>query len=359
MNRSDDGRPLRIAYVTPYDEDYPSIQDHTARRLEAWTAGGAIVSSFTIGGGGRARRGATQNLLTDMRESSSLAGDVEAFGPDVVYARWLAPVPGLYKRLRRHAPLVLEVHADDLIEVARTSHLRRAYLHTFRRKELRQASGATFVVSELAEDPSFRAIRGPRGVFGNGSWASPRTSTPSGRPRVGISTAGVNEWTGLDRFVSLALQLDDVADWVVVCPEAEEESVRAATGGAVEVVGTGGSEDYLAEVASWSVAIGTLALERKNLRTASPLKVRDYLGLAVPTVLPYWDEGAAELDHALLLKLAARDEPPVPCIDPAVLRRFIAAAHGRSLPSELLTTMSGAGIERRRMNFLRGFRAEG
>lgn len=358
MHTSGEITTLRVAYVTPYDEDYSSIHAHTSRRIVEWETHGAVVSRFTIGGGGRATRGATQNLLNDARGVRKLAAEVAAFAPTVIYVRWLAPVPGLYRRLRRIAPLVLEIHADDLVEVARSSWLRGAYLRIFRSHELRQASGGTFVVSELAADPSFRMIDGARGVFGNGSWVEPRGQTSSGRPRVGISTAAMNDWTGIDRFVELAKELDDVADWVVVCPERESSSIRAVAGDAVRVVGTVDQEGYLAEVASWSVAIGTLALERKSLRTASPLKVRDYLGLGVPTVLPYWDEGIADIEHELLLKLAGPAAAPVESIDPQILRDFIGEAHGRDLPVEISVGASGAEIERRRMSFLAGFRSD-
>lgn len=356
MVTSDDVRSLRVAYVTPYDEDYASIYAHTARRISAWRSNGATVSYFTIGGGGRAKRGAAQNLLADVRTESALAAAITAFAPDVIYVRWLAPVPGLNQRLAAIAPVVLEIHADDLVEVARASWLRRTYLRAFRAQELGRATGATFVISELADDPSFTKITGARGVFGNGSWVQRRDHAPAGRPRVGISTAGLNEWTGLDRFVGLAHELDSVADWVVVCPELERPAIVAAVGDAVTVIGTASHDEYVAEVASWSVAIGTLALERKGLRTASPLKVRDYLGLGVPTVLPYWDEGVVGIEHELLLKLTSPTDAPIERVDAAVLKEFIAMAHGRDLPPDVSAHASGEAIERRRIEFLGAFR---
>lgn len=358
MSTSSDPASLRVAYVTPYDEDYRSIHSHTARRIGAWRASGADVSTFLIGGGGRAKRGAARNLLADIRDAPRLSAEIAAFAPDVIYVRWLAPVPGLYRRLASVAPLVLEVHADDMVEVARASWARRVYLRAFRARALAAARGATFVVSELANDPSFRRISGARAVFGNGSWVRRREQAPSGRPRVGISTAGLNEWTGLDRFVMLARELGDVADWVVVCPESERPAIVAATGDELHVVGTTSQEEYVAEVSSWSVAMGTLALERKGLRTASPLKARDYLGLGVPTVFPYWDEGVDGIDHDLLLKLTSPTEAPVERIDPSLLRAFITRASGRDLPPDVSARASGEDIERRRLEFLRSLRSD-
>ncbi|MGV2902610.1 hypothetical protein ACNPM4_13100, partial [Microbacterium sp. AGC62] len=300
-------------------------------------------------------RGATRNMMNDIRGARRLIAEVASFAPTVIYARWLAPVPGLYRGLSAVAPVVVEVHADDLVEVARSSWTRRTYLRLFRAQELRQASGGTFVVSELADDRSFRLIRGARGVFGNGSWVQRRAQTSSGRPRVGISTAAMNDWTGLDRFAALASELGDLSDWIVVCPASERHTIAAAMGDAVQVVGTRDQTEYLDEVASWSVAMGTLALERKSLRTASPLKVRDYLGLGVPTVLPYWDEGIADLENDLLLKLAGPNDAPVEHIDSALIRDFIVRAHGRDLPAEVSSHASGVEIERRRVDFLGQF----
>lgn len=352
---SNEARGLRVAYVTPYGRDYTSITKHTTRRREEWRALGVDTEQFLIGDDARSGKPAWRNLVDDWRMRGSLVRSVAQFNPDVIYVRWLAPIPGLLKLLGRLAPVVLDVHADDLIEVARGSTLRTLFLKAFRAKEIAAAEGATFVVTELSEMPSFAGVRGPRSVFPNASWLTRREGSPAGRPRVGISVGSPHPWAGLDRFSQLAASAGADIDWVVVCPSASADAVRAAVGPEISVVATQGEGEYVAELETWSVAFGTLALERAGLRTASPLKARDYLGMGIPTVLPYWDEGVAEISDELLLKLAGPTDAPVERIDPSLIRSFIAKAHGRNLPADVSARAAGAEIERRRVEFLASF----
>lgn len=343
---------VRLAYVTPYDIDYKSISVHTSRRLDFWRSSGAEVEVFVIGGGGRARRSALRNLAIDSVGSGSLVRQIREFAPTVIYRRWLTPIVGLNRGLARVAPVFLDIHADDVNLTGGGSALRTSYVRLLRSAEFSSLSGATFVVSELAKSPIFDAIPGRTGVFLNGNWIGVRDYEPRGRPRVGISVSGAHIWNGLDRFARLAEQLQSAAEWVVVCPAEQEASVRAEAGDCVTIVPTLGSTDYLAEVSSWSVAFGTMALEREGLRTASPLKVRDYVGLGVPTVLPYWDEGLEGVEDPLVMKLAGPADAPIESPPVSKIARFIASAHGRNLARATSEAMAGASIEARRLAFL-------
>ena len=345
--------PLRIAYVTPYDDAYVSISSHTAQRIAAWRERGVIVDTFVVGRGGRGGRGALMNLWQDLADRGPLARRIRDSQPDLVYMRWLTPVPGLNRRLRSVAPLILEVHADDQEEVGARSPLRSLFTRLFRRAELRAASGATFVISELDDSASFSGIVGPRIVAPNGSWIERRPLPKVGQPLVGISVGSMNEWTGVDRFVALAAQLRSDARWVVVCPPGAAPAVREVVGEEVELVVAADEEAYRDEISRWTVAIGTMALERSGRRTATPLKVRDYLGRGVPTVLPYWDESVSGLGDPLVLALAGPHDSPVAEIDPAVVRDFIRRANGRNVSMATSNAVAGAAIEDRRVAFLR------
>ena len=347
--------PLRIAYVTPFGDDYRSITAHTSRRIDEWGSRGCLVQRFILGAGGRIERGAIANLRADISCVPAMVSSVKEFDPDVIYARWLAPVPGLYRRLAELAPLVLDIHADDLREVGGRSVLRQAYLRLFRGRELSQATAATFVVSELSTCSSYARIAGERAVFPNGSWLEARDPLidTGAKPRVGMSTAGVNAWTGLDRFRQLAESLQDAADWVVVTPSAEAEAVKAVVGPSVEVVGTATQDEYVDQMVGWTVAVGTLALERKGLKSAAPLKVRDYVGMGIPTVLPYWDEGLADVEDEFLLKLVGPSESPTSLIDGRILETFINRAIGNNLDTRVSMAGSGRSVEAGRVRFLR------
>lgn len=342
----------RIAYVTPYDDSYRSITEHTKRRMREWERNGATVGRFHIGDGRRQDRGALRNLHVDMRQRDRLVSQLRQWRPHIVYVRWLTPVPTLLATIRNIAPVVLDVHADDMVEVAGNSLVRRAFLKAVRGREVAAASAATFVVDELRHSRGFKHISVPTGCFPNGSWVERRARSSSGRKIVGLSVGSPTPWSGLDRFSALAQAMSSEADWVVVCPESSERAVRAEVHPLVRVVGTPDHESYISEVSSWSVAIGSLALERAGLKTASPLKVRDYVGIGVPTILPYWDEGLKDVTDPLILKVVGRDEAPAPELPSELVLGMLERAHGRDLLPSTSRAVAGSQIEVKRLAFL-------
>jgi len=343
---------MKLAFVTPYDSDFVSVYLHTNARLDEWRRQGLQVENFVVGNGGRLQRSALSNLVHDLRTSGDLTRRLAEFQPDLICTRWLTPVPGLVGRLRRIAPVVFEVHSNDIEETAAGRPLHTLYTKAFRERELRGGSGACFVTRELAGLPVFRSIPGPRGSFGNGT-ALTRRATPAlpQTPIIGMAVGHAQPWSGLDRFSDLAEALPEMS-WVLACPDSALADVSAAAGPSVVVRGTRSMDEYYDEVRSWTVAIGTMALERKGLTSATPLKVRDYVGLGVPTVLPYWDDDLGTVTDPLLANLAGENEAMAP-VEPGFLRAFASAAMGHNLRPETSAVVSIETIERRRTQFFR------
>lgn len=346
---------MKVSYVTPYGPDYTSIDTHTAERQATWREQGVEVAHHVIGAPGRGGRGAVDNLVRDVADVSRLVRDVRAARPDVVYLRWLTPIPGMVGRLRQIAPVVLEIHANDLVESIGKSSVRRIYASATRGRELRHASGASFVTEELRDDPVFDLIRGPRAVFPNGTTLKRRASIPRHpRPRIGMSVGAVLPWTGIDVFGDLARSMPAM-DFVIACPQAHLADVERAAGEHVTVVGTRNQRDYVDELTTWTAGVGTLALYRKGLTTAAPLKVRDYLGLGLPSVIPYVDAGLGAIEDPCVLKLA-HGSPLPSTIDPELLAEFVQRVDGRNVATTTSDAVSVGPIEARRVLFLASFR---
>jgi hypothetical protein len=343
---------MKLAFVTPYDSDFFSVFLHTNARLDEWRRQGIEVETFVIGDGGRLQRSALSNLVHDLRTSGHLTDGLAEFHPDLICCRWLTPVPGLVGRLRRIAPVVFEIHANDIEETAAGRPLYALYTKAFRERELRGGSGACCVTRELAGLPVFSSIPGPRGSFGNGTALTQR-ATPSLplTPVIGMAVGQSQAWSGLDRFSRLAEELPEMS-FVLVCPSSALANVSAAAGQSVVVRGTRSMDEYYDEVRSWTVAIGTMALERKGLTSATPLKVRDYVGLGVPTVLPYWDDDLGTVSDPLLANLAGENQASVP-VEPGFLKDFASAAMGQNLRPETSARVSIEAIEARRVQFFR------
>ena len=343
---------MRLAFVTPYDYEFVSVYHHTNERINEWRRQGVEVETFVVGNGGRPGRSTIANLVNDIRTASDLAHSISSYQPDLICYRWLTPIPGFIGRLRRVAPVVFEIHANDIEEVAAGRPLHTLYTRFFRERELRGGSGACFVTKELAGLHEFRNIPGPRESFGNGTALSQRTEPPhSLKNIIGMAVGQAHVWSGLDRFSRLAEQLPDM-DWVVACPKSALADVTSAAGQSVIVRGTRSTDEYYDEVRSWTVAIGTMALERKGLTSATPLKVRDYVGLGVPTVLPYWDDDLGPVSDPLLANLAAKNQASAP-VSPEFLKDFADSAKGQNLRLSTSAVVNIESIESRRVHFFR------
>lgn len=343
---------MKLAFVTPYDSDFVSVYLHTNARLDEWRRQGMEVEKFVVGNSGRLQRSALSNLVHDLRTSGDLTRGIAEFQPDLICCRWLTPVPGLVGKLRRIAPVVFEIHANDIEETAAGRPLHVLYTKAFRERELRGGSGACFVTKELAGLPVFSSIPGPRGSFGNGTALTQRaTPVLPQTPIIGMAVGQAQTWSGLDRFSHLAEELPEMS-WTLVCPNSALADVSAAVGRSVVVRGTRSMDEYYDEVRSWTVAIGTMALERKGLTSATPLKVRDYVGLGVPTVLPYWDDDLGTVSDPLLANLAGENEASVR-VEPGFLKAFASAAMGHNLRPDTSAVVNIEAIESRRAQFFR------
>lgn len=343
---------MKLAFVTPYDSDFVSVYLHTNKRLDEWRRQGIEVEAFVVGNGGRLQRSPLSNLVHDLRTSGDLTRGLAKFQPNLICCRWLTPVPGLVGKLRRIAPVVFEIHSNDIEETAAGRPLYGLYTRAFRERELRGGSGACFVTRELAGLHAFRGIPGPRGSFGNGTTLTQRaTPVPSEKQVIGMAVGSTQPWSGLDRFSHLAEALPEMR-WVVVCPQPAFAHVSAAVGQSVVVRGTRSTDEYYDELRSWTVAIGTMALERKGLSSAVPLKVRDSVGLGVPTVLPYWDDDLGSVTDPLLANLAAENQASAP-VSPEFLRDFSNSANGQNLRMSTSAVVNIERIESRRVEFFR------
>lgn len=341
---------MKIAFVTPYGPEYPNIWSHTSDRIRAWENFGATVLDCPVRDDSRLERTAFANLVADVRQISRLTSKVRTFAPDLIVVRWLTAIPSMNQRLAQIAPVVLEVHANDLKAVAAGSKLRSLFSHVFREGALRAASGACFVVSELADDPSFAAIPGERGVFHNGTTLRRRSMSPRPvRPKVGMAVGHPHPWQGLDRFCELADALPDI-EFVVACPTETVESIRTAVSPAVSIVGSATPSEYHRELSSWTVAMGSMAPERAGhgLSSATPLKVRDYLGTGVPTVLPYWDEALAKCSDPLVWKTVSGPTRRPGEVTAPDLAHFVGKAMGKSVEPKTSEIVTARHIERER-----------
>jgi hypothetical protein len=298
---------MRIAYFGHvYGASHSGVFQKIAGQTERWRAGGNIVRVFvatrddpdewrTRFEGSLVRR--YDGPLSRLRAMLALVDGVRRFRPDVVYLRWDLFYPPMLAFPRR-APLVIEVNTDDLIEYAMGRRIRAIYNARTRSLLMRRARALVFVTDELSRRESFRGFPGRHCVITNGIdlEAYPLLPPPANeRPRLVFVGSSGQPWQGFDKVATLA-RLRPGWDFDVVGMDSDgaDSPANVASHGPLDRAGV------LGVLARADVAIGTLALHRKGMSEASPLKVREYLAVGLPVLNGYVDPDADRLGERVL-----------------------------------------------------------
>jgi glycosyltransferase involved in cell wall biosynthesis len=173
-------------------------------------------------------------------------------------------------------PLVVEVNTDDRAEYVLASRIRASYNRLTRRLILGRARALVFVTRELSESPSFRGFRAKHVVITNGIDLAEYPSLPAPMndvPRLAFIGSPGQAWQGFDKVVRLARSRPA---WQFEVVGSDDHWASPAN---VTWHGPLSREGVIDVLARCDVGIGTLALHRKGLDEASPLKVREYLAV--------------------------------------------------------------------------------
>jgi len=245
--------------------------------------------------------------LNRARAAHQLVGSVRGFKPDVIYLRLAMYVYPVHQ-LTNIAPVVGEINTNDIQQHKELGTVLSLYNRLTRGILLKRVSGLVSVSGELARDASYSAFRKPMRVISNGidlSVFQPLDAPNNEIPRlVFIGTPGYS-WHGVDKLVELArrfpeLQIDIVGyDKLSKC---EPLPLNLTLHGYLS------ADSYQKVMAGCDVAISTLALHRKGMEEACPLKTRECLAFGLPIVLPYVDTDLKDLDCDFLLKIPNKED---------------------------------------------------
>ncbi len=273
-----------------------------------------------------------------------LERSVLAAAPDLVYLRYDLFTPPPVRLLRRLATVV-ECNTDDLAEFRLRSRVARAYNRANRRLLYGCSAGIAFVAHELAESPRFARFGKPRIVLGNGiDLGSAVTFPPAGNDQPRFAFLGEpSPWQGIDKVLALATALPEARFDLVGPKRVESEPAN------VTVHGLLGATAYREILAGCDVGLGTLALYRKQMREASPLKVREYLAHGLPTMIGYEDTDFVGLEPWFLLRLPNADWNVEEQAER--IRSFARGAAGRRVAHAEIAHLDAAAKEARRVAF--------
>jgi glycosyltransferase involved in cell wall biosynthesis len=223
-----------------------------------------------------------------MQETKHLRAVLD-WAPDILYSRLGQYHPTMSKVARR-LPLVFEINSDDMAERRSRHSVGFIYRGLTRRFALRDAAGFVTVTHELAQSPRFAPFGKPTVTIGNGidlQEYSPLQPCKNLRPRFAFVGSSGQRWHGVDKILHIA-ELLPCSDFEVIGTNRAEFADMFPPPN-VHFHGVLAKEDYQSILARSDVAISTLALERKGMSEACPLKSREYLAYGLPLIAAYKD----------------------------------------------------------------------
>jgi len=204
-------------------------------------------------------------------------------------------------------PYVVEVNTKTAAEhqAMESNPITATFADWLEKLQFSHAAGAFCITQELAQYVRERIPQdAPTWITGNGFCAEiTRLATfePAPREVVGITDqetvvtflANLQPWHGVDLLLETLSYMPDVRLWVIGDgPEKPKVQAQASQLGVESRIHWWGYQhgDKLQELLSASdIAICFLALHRKNMYEAQPLKVRHFLGVGLPTIIGYKD----------------------------------------------------------------------
>ena len=262
---------------------------------------------------------------------ASLIKAVQGYQPDILFFRHYRYYLGL-ERLLRIAPTVIELNTNDLTELGLSKSLQGPYNRLTRGVLFRRAAGFNPVSHEIANLPENHRYRLPTLTLGNGidlEKYPPLPAPANSRPRFAMVSSDVLSWHGVDKVISFFRKFPDLS-LDLVGYNSLEQSIKLPEN--VHFHGYLNTEGIREILAISDVAFGTMALHRKEMKEASPLKVREALAFGIPVVIAYEDTDLMGLELDTILRIP-NTEDNLETYSEAV-RDFAYRMRGRRVPRE-------------------------
>jgi glycosyltransferase involved in cell wall biosynthesis len=292
--------------------------------------------------------------------------------PDIVYLRKF-PADYLFVARKLSAlgvPYVVEVHGVGVEELrARSGSLRGRFYALLEPALLRHCAGVVAVTEEIRLAAVNLAGHDlPSIAIGNGvdTEMRPRTSREETRAALRVPSGALvlvmagfdRPWHGADLALRMMSELGPTGAelWLIGShSQSEGEAVREKTAAlgladSVRVFPWLDERETATLVSAADVGLGPLALDRKGISEASPLKTRLYLSLGVPVLINYRDP---ELNPSAPFVEAVESSDPA-ILAGAVKKLFSRGDVSHLAHQEAVEKLSWAAISRRVGDFLQG-----
>lgn len=264
--------------------------------------------------------------------------------PDLIYYRQSSWTPGILALLSCAQRRVIEVNSNDLAEAHQYGAL-RAYYHLATRWLLINAvDGFVGVSREITE--LYKTYGKPVVCIGNGfetTRITPRPVPHNLRPQLIFVGSPGQAWHGVDKLLGIADYFADM-DFHIVGIDLPSPPANFFVHGFL------GGEELAKLYATIDCGFGSLALHRKKMEEASPLKSREYLAYGIPVIGAYLD---TDVDGAeFFLRLPNAETGVIDSVD--FIRKFILTWKDKAIDMEAVRSrIDVAKKEGRRLDFMR------
>jgi hypothetical protein len=277
---------------------------------------------------------------------------IKDWSPNVIYCRYSKYYPGL-GTLAQRFPVIAEINSNDQSELLLRSKISYWYDSLTREQFLGRTTGLVFVTHELSRMDQFSRFRKPYEVIANGVNLEEYKVLPETNniePCLVFLGSPGQPWHGLDRILFLAYHFPNW-NFEVIGPSFSDFHIEKKIPKNIILRGYLSRFEYEQILANADIGIGTLALERKKMNEACPLKVREYLAYGLPVLIGYKDTDFSEGSHFLFQLLGDNFQT----WDLSAMESFVYQWRNRRVPHEEVTVIDSKQKEIKRLNFLKKF----
>lgn len=226
---------------------------------------------------------------------------IRAYRPEIIYLRF-----GLYSYPLHHlfqiAPVVLETNSDDRQEYRKRGTFFYWMNRLTRGLTLGAAAGIVFPSHELVDVLLPRRDK-PFCVISNGIDLSQATSLPAPKnesPVITLVGSPGMDWHGVDKLIQFA---EIFPDLTIQIAGYSRNDIDIPFPTNVHFLGFLYGDELRKALSKTDVACGTLALHRKRMNEASPLKVREALAFGIPVIIAYHDTDLYDTKLKTILRI--------------------------------------------------------
>lgn len=352
---------MRIAYLARWDVTHESgILKKMIAQMRVWARHGHDVRYFVFSPGNSVWDGIGEiavrafhgdDLRRRLFRRRAPSREILDWRPDIAYVRWSTYYPA-WERVMARVPAVVELNGDDVRDNRISLPYPLYVAHVLSRSRLlRRADGMVSVSRQLAGSPMYTRFGKPIVVIGNGVDLSaiPRLPAPSNpHPRLIFVGYASREWHGVDKLRALAARYPEWRIDIVGVDEADQPNAAPAN---IHLHGHLPRDQYQELLARADVAVGTLALHRKQLETTSALKTGEYLAYGIPTIIGYEDTDFPE-GHPHILQLPNTEDNVAGNLE--TIRGFVERMRGQRVDRESIRHLDVEAKERERLRFMSG-----